>query len=265
MTEFHKKSLVRLKNGLRAHRDSPNPAVRWSIRGITAAYSRLVGAVIVANDPERRSILLTKLLDGGRMHQGVGTTAMDRFPEIFAACRDFFGGRSNLNLLSFGCSTGEEVMTLRQYFPTAFITGAEINRRSLGQCRKRTVDGRISFACSDRGTLLRRAPFDAIFCMAVLQRIPLKKVDGEFPASLKSIYPFERFDEQITEFDQLLKKGGLLVVHAKAYALHHASVSANYELLAKAPKPTPDGIKYDRDSRRTADSGGLGSIFIKVK
>lgn len=265
MREFPKESISRLKNGLRAHRDSPNPAVRWSIRGIAAAHSHLVEAVNVANDPERRSILLTRLLDGSRLHQGAGNTAMDRFPEIFAACREFFGGRSDLNLLSFGCSTGEEVLTLRHYFPTASITGAEINGRSLALCRKRTVDGRMSFVRPDRGTLRRRGPYDAIFCMAVLQRIPLKKVNGEFPASLKNIYPFERFDEQITEFDQLLKKGGLLVVHAKAYALHHASVAANYKLLANAPKPTPDGIKYDRDSRRTADSWGLGSIFVKTK
>lgn len=229
-----------------------------------AVYSRLVRAVTAVNDPERRSIVLTKLLDGNRLHQAASSTAMDRYPEIFAACRDFFGDRSDLNLLSFGCSTGEEVLTLRKYFPTAFITGAEINRRSLALCRKRVVDDRISFIRPDRGILWRRAPFDAIFCMAVLQRIPLKRIQGEFPTSLKSIYPFERFDAQVTQFDQLLKKGGLLVVHAKAYALYQASVSANYELLAKAPEPRPDGIKYDRESLRTADSWGLGSIFIKV-
>lgn len=231
---------------------------------MAAVYKRLVEAATVVNNPERRSILLTKLLSGRRLHQGAGTTAMDRFPEIFAACRDFFGNRQDLNLLSFGCSSGEEVVTLRQYFPSASITGAEINGRSLAMCRKRVVDSRISFIRSDPETLRQRGPFDAIFCMAVLQRLPLKRVHGQFPASLKGIYPFERFDEQITEFDRLLKKGGLLVVHAKAYAFAHATVSARYESLASAPEPRRDGIKYDRESRRTEDGWRLGSIFVKL-
>ncbi len=97
---------------------------------------------------------------------------MDRYPRIFAACRDYFGGAPDLRILSYGCATGEEVLTLRRYFPAATIVGAEINEYCLAVARRHAVDDRIAFIESDSAAIRSRAPFDAIFCMAVLQRTP---------------------------------------------------------------------------------------------
>jgi chemotaxis methyl-accepting protein methylase len=88
----------------------------------------------VMTDAGYRSIFVLQVFNREHLHQTTALTAMDRYPRIFSACRDFFGDRQDLKILSFGCSTGEEVLTLRRYFPSAFITGAEINRRSLASC-----------------------------------------------------------------------------------------------------------------------------------
>jgi len=47
------------------------------------------------------------------------------------------------------------------------------------------------------------------FCMAVLQRTP-DKITRQGVKSLKKIYPFEKFEKQIIELDNYLKKGGLI-------------------------------------------------------
>lgn len=52
---------------------------------------------------------------------------MDRYP----ACKNYFNGKQDLKILSYGCSTGEEVLTLRRYFPTAQIIGTDIKNIAL--------------------------------------------------------------------------------------------------------------------------------------
>ncbi|MEI4884199.1 class I SAM-dependent methyltransferase, partial [Klebsiella pneumoniae] len=84
----------------------------------------------------------------------------------------YFSGQPEVRILSFGCSTGEEVLTLRRYFPHASIVGAELNRRSLTICERLNVDDRIQFTFSRHDLIARHGPFDAVFCMAVLQRGP---------------------------------------------------------------------------------------------
>jgi hypothetical protein len=224
----------------------------------------------VLTDAEYRSILLLRIFNRENLHQTTALTAMDRYPRIFSACRDFFGDRQDLKILSFGCSTGEEVLTLRRYFPSAFITGAEINRRSLASCWKRNVDDRIAFVYSDRETIPRHGPFDAIFCMAVLQRTPMS-IEDDHITSLKRIYPFEKFDRQVSELDLLLKKNGLFVVHHTPYQFSEASVAANYLPLAnhlpleRAGPGARDFRRFDRNSERLERAVSGGSIFIKMK
>jgi hypothetical protein len=53
------------------------------------------------------------------MFQAASVTRANRYPEIFAFVRSQLGEDFNGRILSFGCSTGEELMTLRAYFPHA--------------------------------------------------------------------------------------------------------------------------------------------------
>ena len=95
-------------------------------------------------------------------HQLVDWTAPNRYPEIFAAAAA--AAPDARRILSFGCSTGEECVSLAEYFPKAEITGAEINVLSLVKAWKKRSD-RIRFVYSSDRTLTRLAPFDVVFCM----------------------------------------------------------------------------------------------------
>ena len=96
-------------------------------------------------------------------HQGPNRTALNRYPEVFAA-----PAPDARRILSFGCSTGEECVTLAEYFPKAEIVGADINPVILLQARKHRSD-RIRFVYASDRILSGLGGFDAIFCMAVLR------------------------------------------------------------------------------------------------
>jgi hypothetical protein len=214
-------------------------------------------------NPEYRSTVLTRLFNARDVHQTTLYTGLNRYPAIFAACQRYFEHRTELRLLSFGCSTGEEVLALRRYFPTAFITGAEINRRCLAYCRRLDVDDRTAFVRSTHDLIAARGPFDGIFCMAVLQRTP-EDVERRQLANLTRIYPFEKFDRQLVRFDALLKPGGLLVIHHTQYDVADASVAGRYEPLQGAPLRAP-ASRFDRNGNRLALTPPGPTVFVKTR
>ena len=71
-------------------------------------------------DPAYRALLKLRFLPPADLHQTAALTRMDRYPEIFSICRDYFAAARDLRILSYGCATGEEVMTLRRYFQPRF-------------------------------------------------------------------------------------------------------------------------------------------------
>ena len=111
-------------------------------------------------------------------HRGPNRTALDRYPVFAAAAAAAPDAR---RILSFGCSSGEECVTLAEYFPKAEIIGADINPVILLQARKHRGD-RIRFVYASDRILSGLGGFDAIFCMAVLRSA--------------GHYPFEIFEER---------------------------------------------------------------------
>ncbi len=228
-------------------------------------------------DPSYRASVLLRLTRSRELHQTTPLTWLDRYPELFAAASRYLesrnlvsrdmesgDGAASPHLLSFGCSTGEEVLTLRRYVPGARITGAEINAASLAACRRLKVDAGIRFVRSSPRVLARLAPFDAIFCMAVLQRTP-HRVEGQGLTSLKRVYPFERFEEQVRQLDRWLRPGGLLVIHHTQYVFDHTSVSNRYEPLDGMAWVVIDGLKFDRNSDLLPGPIAVGTIFRKLR
>ncbi len=250
-----------VKKALRARRTCRNTIVRAGIAAITAAYRMALFLV----SAQYRSVTLLKVFKRGSVHQTTSDTWMDRYPRVFTACQAYFGDRKDLNILSYGCSTGEEVLTLRRYFPNAFIIGAEINRRSLAICRKHKVDERIAFVYSERAGIAQRGPFDAIFCMAVLQSTPQAIVEQGI-TNLKQIYPFEKFDRQVAELDELLTIGGLFVIGHTQYRFHDASVASKYAPLATVEPDADVRPRFGRNSERLTegDAAPLAPIFVKT-
>ncbi len=81
------------------------------------------------------------------VHQRVTFTATNRYPLVFQKCAEYLKERNipGPKILSFGCSTGEEVFTLGKYLPQATIIGTDINSWCIRRCRKVNQNANFSF------------------------------------------------------------------------------------------------------------------------
>lgn len=250
------------KKSLATSKNSANPFVKYSAKLIYSPISIIrLGRKLFIDEGYRQHILL-RLRNPFKLQQLSNYTAMNRYPLIFSSCRDYFGGKRDLKILSYGCSTGEEALTLREYFPNAFITGAEINPQALAKCRELEIDDRIAFIYSSRKNIKRLGPFDAIFCMAVLQRNP-HAVINENISNLQRIYPFSKFEAQVSELDACLNSGGLLIIHHTQYSLNDTSVRSRYKVLDGARQEVEIVPRFDKNSNRIKEILPRPSIFIK--
>ncbi|MFN8572286.1 MAG: class I SAM-dependent methyltransferase [Gemmatimonadaceae bacterium] len=254
----------RIKRLITENRESRSPLIRWIIRSLYRTRDALHAVRRFGADGGFRAIVWLKAVRGRQLHQTTVLTWADRYPAIFVAAQAYFAHRPDIRILSFGCSTGEEVVTLRYYFPQATIVGAEINPRSLAVCKARQLDARISFIPSTPRRIRAAGPFDAIFCMAVLQRNP-HMVESQGMTSLAEIYPFEKFDAQLTEFDVLLNPAGLLVVHHTQYVVDDAAIASRYSPVAEQPTPTVDGPRFDRSSQLITHPVATPSMYVKAR
>jgi hypothetical protein len=210
-----------------------------------ALWVRVIDAVRPALTAEGRGQLWTKVTHGRELHQTTPYTAEDRYPELMKLTAELRPDPERI--LSFGCSTGEELATLRHYFPSAEIVGAEINARSRRiAVRRFASDGRI--AVVPPGKVERS--FDIVFALAVFQREPHKIAEMEVE-DLTAHYPFERFDEAVGDLVDRLEPGGLLCVINAHYPVEAASAFAKLETVEGSPFMHPP--LFGRDGRRLAD------------
>ncbi|WP_394184132.1 class I SAM-dependent methyltransferase [Metabacillus halosaccharovorans] len=253
-----------VKQVVKEYRSSNNPIIKFSIASLSLCWNSVKNIKRFFVDNEFRSILLLQIFQSKNVHQTTPLTYMDRYPIIFSACKDYFGGKKDIKILSFGCSTGEEVLTLRSYFPDTYIVGADINKRSIAKCRKLPADNKITFIHSSYSDIQKHGPFDAVFCMAVLQRKP-HYIAAKGISSIKKIYPFEKFEKQVIELDGLLKEQGILTVHFTQYSLMDTSVAYKYEAMGNYNQGDYRSPVFDKNSQLVNNPLPQKSIFIKSK
>lgn len=247
---------------LRTSRESANPFKSYAIKFLASPVKLKKVITNFCLDKNYRQRVFMEFVYYYKRHQRSNYTSMNRYPEIFAACQDYFSDAKDLKILSYGCSTGEEVLTLRNYFPDASIIGADINPEALARCRTLEVDHKISFIYSTDKNFQKLGPFDAIFCMAVFQRDPHKTI-RENISSLKKIYPFSKFERKVVELDRHLKSGGLFVIHFAQYLFDQTIVASRYAALAEGKWEDDCSPKFDRYSSRIKTPVSTRSIFVK--
>ncbi len=250
------------KEWIKSNRSSKNPVIRLGIEILYFVVITLNTMKRFLTDKGFRSIVYLRLFESRRLQQTTPFTSMNRYPVIFSGCSEYFKERQNIKILSYGCSTGEEVLTLRKYFPDATIVGADINKHSLQICRNLPVDEKIKFINSTPNEIKKHGRFDIVFCMAVLQRTP-HQVTEQGITSLKKIYPFEKFEQQIIELDEYVKEGGLLVTHFTQYSFTDTRVSSKYKALGDYNQDDYHSSIFDKNSNLIKKPISRQSVFLK--
>ena len=206
-------------------------------------------------DPRARSEVLTRLRFGSRVHQDVSLSLHDRYPRLFDAARTLLTDRPRPRILSYGCAAGEEVTSLRSYFPDAMLVGAEINPALLRFCRKLPHDPNRTFIESRPDLIAAHGPYEAIFAMAVFTRRP-HEVEERGLRDISTYYPFALFAADLRFLAEQLVPGGLLIVEHAQYLVEDAlrdlpfsPVSGLGDWLAKGPRFDPNGIRIEPQPR----------------
>lgn len=153
-------------------------------------------------------------------HQTHTTTNLDRYPDIFQYVKSIFP--NPLNILSFGCSSGEECFSLQKYFPQSNIFGVDINNEALELAKSNNKFELVKFFNS-----IDVVPnVDIIFTMSVFCRWP-ETSDLEH----NNIYHFNDFNEEILSLDKKINNNGLFVIYNSNYYFSETSVSEKYSYI----------------------------------
>lgn len=209
-----------------------------------ALWVRLADLARLVATAEGRAILWTRFAHRSEVHQTTGSTWEERYPALFDLAASLMPQARRV--LSFGCSTGEELVTIRRRFPAAEIVGAEINGRSRRIARRRTAADSHIFVVDPSGIEGR---FDCVFALAVLQREP-HKIEELGVHDLSTHYPFGRFDAAVTDLVGRLERGGLLCVINAQYRVEDSSAAGDLEAIAGSP-PTANPL-FGPDGKRSA-------------
>ncbi len=199
---------------------------------------------------------------GGRLMQPSTVTSANRHPELFDHVRQALADVAAPSVLSFGCSTGEEVFTLGAMMPDGHVRGIDINRACIRQAQRRLAaadNGRLSFARAASAAGEPTAGYDAIFALSVLRH---GRLEADQPEDCSAILPFARFARSIADLDRCLKPGGLLVVWGSHFRLCDTDVQPRYAVELARPYP-PALPVYGADNRRLADPGLEQIVFRK--
>lgn len=178
----------------------------------------------------------------GEVHQTTPYTRENRYPALFDMSASL--APDARRILSFGCSTGEELIALHSRFPAAEIIGAEINPRSRKIAARRVADDPRTAVIDPRAI---KGTFDLIFALAVFQREP-HRVEQSGIEDLSPFYPHERFDDGVRGLTGALRPGGLLCIANAQYRLEDSSVAGQFEPVPDSPRMR--GLLFGPDGKR---------------
>lgn len=161
------------------------------------------------------------------------STSPDRYPETFAEVARLVAAweEPELRILSFGCSKGDECLTLAErYFtePGHQIVGTDINPKILLWAMQNNAHERVSYVTSSHPRFAKMGQFDVIFAMAVL----CAHTDSDTARTAPVALSFDRFSAICAELDERLSPGGMLVIANANYRFTDTPLSARYDAIA---------------------------------
>jgi SAM-dependent methyltransferase len=226
---------------------------------------RLVRLCRFIGDPGYRSEWRLKRDKPDNLFQPYSLTGFDRYPHIFAFVSSRLSAHSASRLLSYGCSTGEEVFTLRSYFPQAEIVGIDINPRSIHICLKQLKRGRatrIRFELAGSPDAEPDDCYDAVFCLSVLRH---GELGISHPESCSHLICFTDFEKTVAGLCRCLKPGGYLIIRGSNFRFADTAVSSGFDAVFSVEDKAPrkDSPVYGSDNRYLPDTVYNDVIFRK--
>lgn len=164
-------------------------------------------------------------------------TSINRYPNIFKEIKSIIP--SPKQILSFGCSTGEECITLQElYFPTIKIIGLDISEEVITNNKNKNKFKNIEYY-SKVDNISEKS--DLIFANSVLCRWP--ESEGE--------YTFELFENTLKIIDNLLNKDGYLCIYNSKYLFTETDLFKNkYKYVDTNYKETGFVTKYHKNYKK---------------
>lgn len=176
-------------------------------------------------------------------------TLPDRYPWLFDFAAAQLRDRENPRLLSFGCSRGDEVFSLRRVLPDAIIHGIDIDPANIAACLAQTNESAagLSFTVAANTFAEPDAYYDALFCLAVLCHGDLTS-RGAHRAD--PLLRFDAFEVIVSDFARCLKPNGILFLHTTSYRFCDTAAFASFApiLEAQAHQMASD-LLFDRDNK----------------
>lgn len=182
--------------------------------------------------------------------QAYSHTLPDRYPWLFGFAADYFRETQDCRILSFGCSRGEEVFSLRRYFPSAAIKGIDVDRRNIRAClarAKQEPSAGLTFSVAANTTKEPAESYDAIFCLAVLC---LGDLTTSRAQRCDPWLRFADFERVVTDFARCLKPGGLLLLHTSNFRFCDTAIARHFDVVLEAdPAQLAPDVLFDCHNR----------------
>lgn len=142
-------------------------------------------------------------------------TKYNRYPDLFNMMQILYTDNSNINILSFGCSTGEETRTIAEYFPNSTIYGVDICENIIADNKKNNTNKNIHYLLPNELNKLD-IKFDIVFALSVLCL---------YPDNQSSFYNFDIFEKIINDIYKFLNVNGYIVMYNSNYIVEDTNLS----------------------------------------
>lgn len=215
--------------------------------------------------PHSRDLRAMRRRHDGLILQPYPTTFEDRYPEVFTALAAQLADVAEPWILSYGCSDGSEVRSLRRWFPRARIVGLDPNARMIAKARAhlaRNPDEGISYVEAGSPDALGAMRFDAVLAMAVFRHGDL---EASAPDSCAQSLPFKRFADTVEALDSHIKPGGWLAVWNAHFRFSDLTIASGYE-AQELPfaQSDPQVLLYGPDNARIDGATYAEVLFAKT-
>lgn len=238
-------------------------SLRSGVRAVPPLRAALQSLRILAS-PERRAMRNMLRRHASHVLQPHPLTSADRYPEVFTAISAHLWQVEKPVILSYGCSDGSEVRSLRRWFPQATIIGLDPNSLMIRQASAHLAlnpDPRIRYVEANSPDALGNLQFDAILAMAVFRHGDLERFQPECCAQ---VLPFSRFADCVALLDKRLKPGGWLSIWNAHFRFEDTETAASYESRSLTfTRDEPLTLLYGADDQRLTDAAYADVIFRK--